>query len=339
MAGITDLLFGSKPLPTVTSQDTTNTTYPVWYQTWLNQLLGKAGSVANEPYQPYGQPRIAPFSSDTGQAFGQVRAGQGAWQPEYGQGISAITSAGGQFDPNEFSQYMNPYIDSVVNRIGELGGRNLSENLLPQVNDSFIRAGQFGSSGNFDLTGRALRDTQEAVLAQQNQALAGGFDSSMKNYQGALDRRLSAGQALGSAAQLGQGLRLQDAAALQGIGGAQEDKTQQSLNLGYQDFLEQRDYPRSQVDWLSNIIRGVPAPTSTTSTSTGTANQSQLAPNTLAQLAGTALGIYGLSGGFKRGGRVRAKKKMPQMRKAPAPVIDMEPAGESGGISQFRMAA
>lgn len=333
MAGITDLLFGSSPLPQVTTQDKTSTTYPAWYQTWLNQLLGKAGSVANEPYQAYGAPRIAPTSADTSQAYSQVRQNQGAWQPTLGQGISQISSAGGPFNQGEFNQYMNPYVDSVVNRIGQLGGRNLSENLLPQVNDSFIKAGQFGSRGNFDLTGRAIRDTQEAVLAQQNQALAQGFDSSMKAYQDAMDRRLQSGQALGSAAQLGQGLGLQDAAALQGIGQAQEDKTQQSLNLGYQDFLEQRGYPRSQVDWLSNIIRGVPAPTQTTSTSTGPANQSQLAPNSLAQLAGTALGIYGLSGGFKKGGRVRARKKVPPMRETPA-----QDTGY-GGISQIPLAA
>jgi hypothetical protein len=304
---VLDLLFGAEPTPSVTTKDTTNTSFPSWYQKWLNQTLGKAGSVAAEPYQAYGQPRLAPTSADTTAAYDATRSNVGAYQPTLQQGIGLTAGAAGPFDESKFNTYMNPYVSNVVDRIGTLAGRNLSENLLPAVNDSFIKGGQFGSSRNQDFTLRALRDTNEAALAQQNQALAQGFDTSMSNYNKGLDRELSAGNQLASQAQLGQGMGLTDASALQAIGQQQEDKTQQSLNLGYQDFLEQRDYPRNQVDWFSNILRGVPAPTSTTSTTTGPASQSQLAPNALSGLAGTALGIYGLT--RKKGGAVKRPKK------------------------------
>jgi hypothetical protein len=304
-----DWLFGAKPTPTVSATESSTTQWPTWYSQWINQLLGKASSVAGEPYQPYGQPRISPTSADTSASWNAVRSGIGSYAPILGAGQGMVQSAGGPFNEAEFQSYMNPYTSNVVNRIGELGGRNLRENLLPQVNDTFIRSGQFGSRGNFDLTGRALRDTQEAVLAEQGKALAGGFEESMRNYNAGMDRRLSSGQALGNLAQLGQGLSLQDAAALQSIGQQQEGKTQQSLDLAYQDFLEQRDWPRKNVEWMSSISRGINPPTSTTSTTTGPASQSQLAPNSLAQLAGTALGIYGLTGGFKKGGRVRTPRR------------------------------
>lgn len=339
-----DWLFGAEPTPKVTSTTNTNSQWPSWYSSWINSLLGKASSVASEPYQPYGQPRIAPFSGDTNAAFDKVRSGIGAYEPTLSAGQSMVSSAGGGFNQSEFQNYMNPYTSGVVDRIGTLAGRNLSENLLPQVNDTFIRSGQFGSRGNFDLTGRAIRDTQEAALAEQNKALASGFEESMRNYNTGMDRRLQSGTALANTAQLGQGLRLQDAAALQGIGQAQEDKTQQSLGLAYQDFLEQRDYPKSQVEWMSSISRGVNPPTSTTSTSTGPASQSQLAPNTLSQLAGTALGIYGLSGGFKKGGKVKAKTKKKAPAKANVMPMRARKAIPSGsptgrGIGQFLMAA
>lgn len=348
--GLLDGLFGSSTNPTVTTQDKTSTSLPSWYQQYLNAILGKASSVAAEPYQPYTSPRIAPTSGDTTAAYNQVRSGIGAYQPTLNaaQGVTA-NAANPNLNTGTFSSYFNPYVGGVVDRIGELAGRNLGENLLPQVNDSFIKAGQFGSSRNQDFTLRALRDTQESALAQQNQALAQGFDSQMQNYNAGMDRSLNAGQQLGSLAQLGQGMNLQDAAALQGIGQSQEDKTQQSLNLGYQDFLEQRDYPRNQVDWFSSILRGYNPGTTTTSTSTAPATSSQLAPNSLSQLAGSALGIYGLTNGFqfRRGGKVHrkhppvVKKGIPKMREKPAPVIDMEemPEAGAGGISQWKMAA
>lgn len=313
---VLDLIFGAQPAPEVTSKDISTTSLPSWYQKWLNQTLGKASSVANEPYQTYGAPRIAPTSADTTAAYDKTRSGIGAYTPQLQQGIGYTAGAGGPFDQSEFNTYMNPYVTGVVDRIGELAGRNLGENLLPQVNDSFIRSGQFGSSRNADFTLRALRDTNESALAAQNQALAQSHDSAMSAYGQGRDRMLNAGNQLGSLAQLGQGMGLTDASALQAIGQSQEDKTQQSLNLGYQDFLEQRDYPRNQVDWFSSILRGYNPGTTTTSTSTGPANQSQLAPNPLSSLAGTALGIYGLSKGYKKGGRARAPRGLPTYRMA-----------------------
>lgn len=337
-----DLLFGSNPLPQVQSTDVSSTTYPSWYSSWLNSLFGKAGSVANEAYQPYGGPRIAPFSGDTQNAFGQVRANTGSYLPTYNAATGLATQAGQGFDQGTFNSFQNPYVSGVVDRIGQLAGRNLSENLLPAVNDSFIRSGQFGSSRNQDFTLRALRDTNESALAQQNQALAQGFDTSMENYNKFADRQLNAGQQLGALSQLGQGLRLQDAAALQGIGQQQEDKTQQSLNLAYQDFAQQRDYPRSQVEWLSSVLRGYNPGTTTTTNSSQPGTTSQMAPSTLGQLAGTALGFYGLfNSGYKKGGPARrkpvTKKKVPPMREKP--VIDMEETPSAGGLSTWQMAA
>jgi hypothetical protein len=299
------LLFGANPTPNVSSTDVTTNSLPSWYQGWINQLLGKASSTANAPYQPYSGPRIAPTSADTTAAYNQTRQNVGAYQPTLQQGIGQTQNAASPFNQSEFDTYMNPYVGGVVDRIGQLAGRNLSENLLPQINDTFTRAGQgIGGSGNTDFTLRALRDTNESALAAQNQALAQGFDTSMTNYNTGRDRQLSAGNQLGSLAQLGQGMGLTDASALQSIGQSQEGKTQQSLDLGYQDFLQQRDYPQNQLNWFSNILHGVPAPTQSTTTSTGPANQGQLAPNPLTSLAGTALGVYGLTRGYKKGGRV-----------------------------------
>lgn len=346
--GLLDQFFGTTTNPQVTTQDKSNTSLPSWYQTYLNSLLGKASSVAGEPYQPYSGPRVAPTSADTNAAYNQVRSNVGAYQPTYQAGVGATTAAANpSLDSGVFNSFMNPYVSGVVDRIGQLAGRNLSENLLPAVNDSFIKSGQFGSSGNQDFTLRALRDTNESALAAQNQALAQGFDTSLGAYNTSMDRSLNAGNQLGSLAQLGQGMRLQDAAALQGIGQSQEDKTQQSLNLGYNDFLEQRDYPRNQVDWFSSILRGYNPGTTTTSTTTAPATQGQLAPNNLAQLAGSALGIYGLTNGFqfKRGGAARKKptvrKKMPPMRDKPVSqdIAADIPANDNQGMSAWRMAA
>jgi hypothetical protein len=70
-----------------------------------------------------------------------------------------------QTSAQDIGQFFNPYTESVTNQIAKLGARNLSENLLPAVSDSFIRAGQFGGTRMGEFGSRALRDTQESVLA------------------------------------------------------------------------------------------------------------------------------------------------------------------------------
>lgn len=334
-----NLLFGAEPLPQVTTSSTSQGQWPKWYQQWINQLMGKASSVAGEPYQAYDQPRIAPFSADTNKAFDLTKSGVGGWLPSFNTGTGMVNASGGDLESGGLDQFMNPYTSGVVDRIGQLAGRNLSENLLPAVNDSFIRAGQFGSSGNQDFTLRALRDTNESALAEQNKALATGYDSAMKNWQDLQSRRLQSGQALGQMGQLGQGLNLQDAAAMQAIGQTQEDKTQSGLNLAYGDFQEQRDYPKSMTEWMAAISHGINPPTSTTSSSTGPATQSQLAPNTLAQIAGTGLGIYGMMN-MKGGGKVKIPYKSKQPTGFPtAPTRNAKPVKPISSMGEFKKAA
>lgn len=91
----------------------------------------------------------------------------------------------GQTSVANINQYMNPYTERVVNRIGELGARNLSEQLMPAIEGRYIAAGQLGyggrngpqgtPSGMMTDTARALRDTQEATLAEQSKALQAGY--------------------------------------------------------------------------------------------------------------------------------------------------------------------
>jgi hypothetical protein len=57
---------------------------------------------------------------------------------------------------------------------------------------------------------------------------------------------------------LAQQLELQRLAALQQGGGAVDVKTQQALDLAYQDFINQQNFPYQQMNFLQGIMSGVP---------------------------------------------------------------------------------
>jgi hypothetical protein len=63
----------------------------------------------------------------------------------------------------DVSNYMNPYQTNVMDVMAQQSGRNLRENILPQVSDSFTKAGQFGSSRMGEFGSRAVRDTQQSL--------------------------------------------------------------------------------------------------------------------------------------------------------------------------------
>lgn len=100
-------------------------------------------------------------------------------------GLSAASpylAAAGTSFPQAASAYMSPYTSSVLDQIAARGGRNLSENILPAISDDFIRAGQYGSTRQRDLVGRAARDTQEAILGEQARALESGYSTAGQLY-------------------------------------------------------------------------------------------------------------------------------------------------------------
>jgi hypothetical protein len=357
---LSNFLFQGAPPPSVTQYGTKAEGLPQWLSDYTQGLLSKANAVAAEPYQAYGGPRIADFTGDQQNAFTQTRTAANAFRPDFDEardqfgqatgfsatgasnpfigaasGINAMGMAqpymaqAAQTFPGQVQNYMNPYTDQVVDRIGDLGARNLSEKLMPAIGDQFIRAGQMGSSRHMGEVGKALRDTQESVLAQQSQALERGYGQAGQLFnqdagrmaglagqagnlalgqQGALGQlgqlagnmqsvdagnALRAGDSFSSLGQREQAAGLTGAAALDAVGQQQQRLGQANLDLAYEDFQRQRDYPQNQLGMMSNIVRGVPYTTSSTSSQTGFAPAYQ--PSGLSQISG-ALSMYNALG-------------------------------------------
>lgn len=348
---ITDFLFQGKAPPSINTYGTTTANIPQWLSDYTQGLLTKGNAVAAEPYQPYGAPRIADFSADQRDAFQGTRNMQGAFNPTLQQGIGAIgqstqmsgfqaadptldraaamtpaagampyLSNSGQSAAGIVGEYMSPYQNAVVDRVGDLAARQLREKLMPEVSDTFVRAGQFGSSRMQEMTGRALRDVQESALAEQGKLMNQGYQGALSAAQEDLKRRgqlgqtvgnlglqeqqnlsqlgqvqgnlqnaanqnlINAGQQMGNLARTGQLMGYADTAALEAIGQQQQGLGQRNLDLAYSDFTKQRDYPQQQLGFLSNLVRGQPY--SQTTNTVSNAPTSVYQPSGLSQILG-----------------------------------------------------
>lgn len=286
MASWTDALSGLfQGTPQAAPSYTTSTSdVPKWLQDYTVDLFSQQRAVSSLPYQTYNLPRVAQTTAPTTQAYQGVQANLGQYQPELTAAQTGTSNLAGATSVGNISAYMNPYNQAVTDQIAKLGARNLTENLLPGVSDQFIRAGSFGGSRMGEFGNRALRDTQEAILGKQGEVLQQGYGQALTASQQDLARQQGALAQLAELAKTEQGLRTSDVAQLQSIGAEQQAQAQKGLDIAYQDFLTQQQWPQQQINAMSTTLRGLnPAVVPTTQQQTGATTQ--FAPSPLSQIA------------------------------------------------------
>lgn len=233
------------------------------------------------------------------------------------------------FNPSPFDEasnvdkYMNPYVQNVLDRISNESGQFLNEKILPSLESHFVSSGAPRSGQHLRMVGQAGRDVQKDMEDRQRSYLSQAYDQAGKNFSSDQNRRLQSGENMARLGQYAQAGNIADVAALQEQGRLQQQQKQGELDVPYQDFLRQQNYPWGQLEQQSAIMHGIPAPTQTTGV-VQTPGQPQV--NTLGGLGSLAGSLYGarMFAGKKRGGHITGVSlpkaaKPPKVRKPPAP--------------------
>jgi len=315
---------GGSPAPA--QQTVTQTSIPEYAAPYVQTMLGKTEALTDinqNPYQSYGGERIAGFNPNQQQAFqntinqqvaGQIGAGTGL------AGAAGLGSLGAGADyrnmatnPNATAAYMSPYMQNVVDvqkneAFRDAQIRNLGSNL------GSARQGTYGGARQLLGEQERNRNLQQQMANIQATGSQNAFNAAQQAQQFGTTAGLQGyGQALQGASTLGQlgstqfGQQQAINQGIQNVGNIQQAQAQQGLDLAYQDFLKQRNYPYQQLAFMSDMTRGIPLSQSAQQVYTAP-------PSAVSQLGGlgmSALGIYGMSGGFrpgaKEGGLMAAK--------------------------------
>ena len=132
---------------------------------------------------------------------------------------------------------------------------------------------------------------REAARQQQTQFGLAGLQQDLAGRQ----QQLAAAQTLGQLGQTQQALDLERLAQQESVGQRQRALNQASLDVGYQDFLNQMGYTQGQLGFFSNILRGVPVqPQQTVSTF-------QQQPSLFQSVLGAGIGGLGLYNALRGG--------------------------------------
>jgi len=306
------------PAPAATSMTQTQD-LPDWAIPYAQDVLGKGSALASAPYQAYTGERTAQFTPLQQQAFQAA----GAMGPSAATGDAtqqALNTSYDPYNPGQFNaqtsqQYMDPYMQNVVN-IQQREAQRQADIAGTQRGAQAVKAGAFGGSR------QAITDAEAArnLATQQGDIQARGLQDAYTRGQTQFNTEQQLGE---QSKQYGAGLGLQglqtaltganqgfqqgmDVNKLQQLTGTtQQQRDQTVLSQQYQDFLDQKRAPYQQLEFQSNLLRGTPS---------GTAQTLYTAPPTgLATAAGLGTAALGLSklGSMAKGGKVKAKKQRP----------------------------
>ena len=274
---------GSAPRqPTSTSQ----TTIPEYAQPYMERLLGKSEAATEAPYQTYGGERLAGVTDEQLAARGEVAGlttpgefGAGAGMTGLGglrglgygaQGAMAGQQyAGMATSPEAMQAYMSPYQQAVTD-VQKQAALREAQMAQQQANLGAARQGTYGGArqtlaqaererGLLDRLANIQATGSQSAFERAQQAQQFGSQLGLEGLRTGLSGAQTAAQAGATLGQLGAARQQSDLARLEAqerFGQLPRSEQQQALDLAYQDFIAQQQYPYSQLGFMSDILRG-----------------------------------------------------------------------------------
>lgn len=341
---ISDLTTGSPP-PNASTVFTSQQGLPSWYQQYLQSIAAQGLNVATANNQAgfYGQidpttGQVIPGTSQAATVAGltdpQTAAIQ-ATQNLQGSQAPGMTAAQnyvntitpnvnaaaatanqiaapntGTFTGSNVSKYLSPYTQNVINGLVNTSNMNLFNNIIPNLNSSFIGSGQFGSTRNADVLMQGINQNQLGLGANVANALQAGYGMAGQQFSSDQGQQIqgqqlgattalnagqlqatgaqAAGQQTGALTQANNAMALQNIGALGAAGQTLQTQNQNVANANQANAIANANYDWQQLNNLSGLVRGQQLPTTATSISAGPA--ANYSPSPLAQV-GAGLGL------------------------------------------------
>lgn len=312
-------------------------------------LFARARAYANQPYTPFQGGRVAGFTPDQTAAFAGTRniAGQGRGffdalsgrvlsdmsnreddlVRQLGGNVAAAGEAGADlldtplaatFNRANISDYMNPYVDAVLNpAIDDLARQN--ELRRNQLAAQSVRTGSFGGSRNALAQAESDRNFEQEVGRLSANERARAFNEAAQQFRNdqtalpGLFNAIAQGNLAGqqAAANTGgyqqqgyqnltnllganQGRFGTEVNPLLATGGLQQALEQSGLDVNYQNFLEGRD-------WGARGLQALQGALGVGGGATGAASSQTVQgpnPNPIGQVIGAGTGLIGALGGL-----------------------------------------
>ena len=272
--GIFDFMFGSKNPPPVETTNISTTEIPKYIAEPTADIIGEAMDVAREGYIPYGGARLAGLTQAEQDAMAQAQGMKGISALRGTAAYDAAQAAGAPALGG-----MTPYMTDYMKQVADVSAQKMRDQSAIEQQSIAAKA---AGAGGLDASRFAILEAERqknlttGIGDLYTKAQAAAYQTALKASQQDQAQGLRSGMAMGSLGTQAQMAEQADIAQQMGMGGLERGLGQTALDIGYTDFLGERDYPKEQLGFVSNIIRGAPFGQKTTSV--GQIPQAQPAP-------------------------------------------------------------
>ena len=283
---------------------------PEDYKSGLADVLKEAKNIYEAKkelgYQTYGGPRIAGFSPEEQAAMAGIAGLVGAGQQYLAPAAGLTAGLAQQFTPSVAQQYMSPYQQAVID-VEKREAIRQAQRPMQDIGAAATQAGGFGGSRQAILEAEAQRNLQQRLGDIQTRGQQAAYETGLRAFESQKAREKSAAAGLTSLGQIAPRQQLTELTALSGIGEAQRGMQQQALDIGYQDFLKQQQYPYELLGQYQSTLYGYPY--QAYSQQTYTPYQKPSSFQQLAGVLGAAGKVGSAFGFFNTGGKIAYRSK------------------------------
>lgn len=152
----------------------------------------------------------------------------------------------------------------LANQAAGLQGGQFNANLASQTQNQQVQAMLQAAlaNQNADLSAQGLTNQSNLTADQQHMAAwlnnQNALNANQQTQQGLLGLMSNQSGNLSNVQNLQQQMQLQQLGAIQGIGQTEDQRRQSILDLGYQNFTNQQNWPYQLANFQSGLLRGVP---------------------------------------------------------------------------------
>ena len=220
-------------------------------------MVGAAQDVAGEDYIGYTDPRIASMTPEMLAAMQQGTGMAGISTLQGQQAYNTATGAAGGPTPTQIQNYMNPYMTQVA----DVSAQKMRDQSLIEQQKIAASAAQ---SGGLDSTRYGIQEAERqknlttGIGDLYAKAQAEAYKQGVGSAQFGQEQQLKGAIGMGTLAQQQQNLGFGDVQNQLGIGQLGQNQNQQALDLAYQNFQEEKMYPKDQLNFLSGILSADP---------------------------------------------------------------------------------
>jgi len=243
-----------------------------WAGPYVTGMLAQGQALANMPYQTYQGPLTAGPSSlqqNLFQGLGSINLPQNYGQSWTNTGAptmpstatpaeTSLVSQAGQGNTSGFGQPMQLDTTSGGNSIAaQYMNPYLAQSLQPQLNQLAYTAGineqgdlsKLTQAGAFGGSRQAVQQgiDQGNLLASQANLIGQGYNTAYNQAQNQFNTEQGQANTLAN--------------TLSSIGGQQQALNQAGVTADYNEFVNQRNYPEQQVQFLQSLLTGLPIST------------------------------------------------------------------------------